>query len=62
MEIKSVPSEQNVEIQLPNGKRKIVNNNNIKLKEQKRTFADVVRTEPTMTRYGRVSHPRFMRN
>ena len=61
MEIKNVPSEQNVEIQLPNGKRKIVNNNNIKLKEQKRTFAEVVRMEPTITRYGRVSHPRFVR-
>ena len=57
--INKVVSDQNVEIEI-NNKKKIVNVDNIKKKEPNRLISrENIRLEPTRTRYGRISYPRF---
>ena len=58
--INKVISDLNIEINLPEGKRKVVNVNNEKHKERERFNQEVIRTFPTRTFYGRVSRPRYI--
>jgi hypothetical protein len=55
--ISKVLSDQNVEVEVRN-RKKVVNVDNIKKKEVNRT--EMIRTEPIITRYGRVSNPRML--
>ena len=57
--INKVISNQNIEINLPEGKRKVVNVNNLKRKGE-RFNPEGIRSFPNRTFYGRVVRPRYI--
>lgn len=61
LRISRIISSENVEIELPNKKKKVVNVNNIKkvVDYSRNQEEEYIRSDDTVTRYGRVSRVRY---